>query len=195
MKEKNISIYDPRSGNVPSFFGEIWKQQYGSYPYENEAQCDKFDFKATGFMLAITYSTIGTIAVWIWFFVGSKCPWYPPPVLTLLTILIWVLYFRRIPRQGIKAHYKTYYSSIEGLFSLFGIEPSPAIGKMSREEFEKAIAGSLRAYARSVETKDGFLRIAVMNKWKHMHRAALVWTLCEETFDPYFPKKETTQPK
>jgi hypothetical protein len=195
---------DIEEGKVPSFFKEIWAQRHGSTIEENKALYEKLA-KPQG--RAYTIVLLAFVVTFVGIFLlalpttgpEGKNPLLPygwgwTIIPAVIAIAAWLVGRRLSPeKMGLEWHYRNFTDSVECLFRLFQIKPSRELGLMSREEFIKNIAGSLRTEAEHVEGKYGFARASTMDHWKVMHGCANWWKLCDEKYDKYFPTKEKPQ--
>lgn len=100
----------------------------------------------------------------------------------------------RVKYQGVY-HYTRFFQAVSALFTLFGIEPSPLIGKLSKERFVALIGEALTAQLAYKDTLLDFRKLGAEKKFLEMHAAALEWGLCDPQYDRYDPNREQGQKK
>lgn len=200
MKRINVWLSDVEKKKVPPFFKEIWAQRHGSTIEDNEALYKKCEVPQNRAYTIAIIAAVAAVICFVLFVVPLSGPKQKLPILpygwgwvlvpVAILIISWNVGDMLAPeKKEIRWHHREYIDAVEILFRLFQIEPSVELGQMSREEFIKGVAGSLRTRARAVEEKEGFERAALMDDWKAMHKCALWWGLCDEEYTKYFPPK------
>lgn len=171
-------------GLVPRFFHEVWAQSHNNEnPLENWERYEKKDaYSFHALVGGLLAALAGGFTIVFLPYIGTPC--------IILGICLWGIAWVNSPkRHEHDWHHKEFFERVERLFNLFGVQPSPEIGGLAKEEFAGLVAGSLRTQMSIADTKQGFARFPDYEQFKRMHAAALEWGLCKEKYDEYDPKK------
>lgn len=196
MRTVYIDESNHEDGNIPKFFRDIWKKTHGQDPLLEKQEYDAIDKKhlkyenwsLIGLLYIIIVAILGSIGCMLYrYWISVIVMGIILACFVVLSLVFGVLSRRHSPDRNKKWSFNEYFYQIKILFELFQIRPSQKLGQMSKEEFVKAIAGSLRAGAELVESQAGFARVDAMERWKNLHAEALKWGLCNESYACYFP--------
>lgn len=200
MQKQVVYCANDQNGWVPAFFREIWKERYGQDPIENEICYEVHKNRAYLCMVGAIFTTlIGAIGLLMVPIVKTHVSILITCLMTidLIATLIFWFQFQLLSKQSTDSniwHFRKYVKSVHELFQLFDIEPSPEIGKMSREQFRQAVEETLMTKAHMMDPSIGFDGMTGRIKWKEMHHKVLFWDLCETGYEKYWPQKADSNP-